>query len=112
MHDEWKRPERVRGILDRVVKSLDLERGLREHRAVSCWPEVVGERVARSARAVAIRKGTLFVEVESSAWMHQLVFLKPTVIERLNERLGAETVGDIVFSMARGRSAREGVNSG
>jgi predicted nucleic acid-binding Zn ribbon protein len=112
LHDQWKSPERVKGILERVVKSLDLEKGLREHRAVSLWPEVVGEHVARSTRAVGVRKGTLFVEVESSTWMHQLVFLKPKVIERLNERLGGGTIGDIVFFMARGRSAREEVKSG
>jgi predicted nucleic acid-binding Zn ribbon protein len=103
-------PEHIRAILERVVKGLDLERGMREQGAVLSWDEVVGERVACCTKAVAIRRSVLFVEVESSAWMHELVFLKPMIVKRLNERLGAGTVRDIVFSVVKRSWTGEGVN--
>jgi predicted nucleic acid-binding Zn ribbon protein len=104
------RAEHIGSILDKVIRSLDLEQGMKEHRAVLCWDDVVGERVARVTRAVAIKKGVLFVEAKNSAWMHELVFLKPMILDRLNEQLGSKAVVDIVFCQAREPEAGREVN--
>ena len=39
------------------------------------------------------------VNVSSAPWMQQLQFLKPELIEKLNETLGKELVEDIRFKI-------------
>jgi hypothetical protein len=51
-------------ILPGLLKQLGLEEGARGWRAVTDWPLVAGERIARHARATSFRDGELTVEVE------------------------------------------------
>jgi len=46
------------------------------------------------------------VEVEGSAWMHELGFLKRELVRNLNRHLGADVVLDVRFVPARGGSLR------
>jgi predicted nucleic acid-binding Zn ribbon protein len=94
--------EALSGALSRLLRELGLERQLQGWRAVEEWPHWVGPRVARHTRAVAFRDGTLVVEVEGSAWMQELGFLKREILRTLNERLGADLVRDIRFTVPRG----------
>jgi len=64
------------------------------------WSEVVGEEVAANARPVQLRQGRLTVSASSSAWAQTLQFMAETVRSRLNERLGADVVGEVVFRHA------------
>jgi predicted nucleic acid-binding Zn ribbon protein len=62
--------------------------------------------MARHTRAVAFREGTLRVEVEGSAWMHELGFLKRDLIIRINQHLGSDLVRDVRFVVPRGGTLR------
>ena len=66
------------------------------------WSGWVGPRIAGHSRAVDFRDGTLFVEVEGSAWMHELGFLKRELVRTINQHLGAECVKDVRFNVSRG----------
>jgi predicted nucleic acid-binding Zn ribbon protein len=98
--------EPVGGVLERVLRDLGLGPALAGWRAVEAWPRVAGPRLARRARAVAFRDGTLHVEVEGSAWMHELGFLKRDLIERIHRDLGTDEVRDLRFSIHRGGNRR------
>jgi len=94
--------ESLSGLLPRVLKQLGLDQGLLGWRAVSEWPQVVGPRIARHTRAVAFRDGVLQVEVEGSAWMHELGFLKRDLVRKVNEHAGSRLVRDVRFIVPRG----------
>jgi predicted nucleic acid-binding Zn ribbon protein len=98
--------EPVAGVLGRVLRDLGLEPTLGGWRAVEAWPRVVGERLARRTRAVAFRDGTLHVEVEGSAWMHELGFLKRDLVERIHRDLGSDEVRELRFTIPRGGNRR------
>ena len=98
--------EAVGGVLGRVLDNLGLSREMTGWQAVEAWPNLVGPRVARHARAVAFRHGTLHVEVEGSAWMQELTFLKPDLARRINQHLGSELVRDVRLSLPRTRFTR------
>ncbi len=94
--------ESVSGVLPRVLRQLGLEEGLLGWRAVHEWEQVVGPRVARHTRATAFREGELVVEVEGSPWMHELGFLKPALVRRINRHLGRRLVRTVRFVVPRG----------
>jgi len=89
-------------VLARVLRQAGLENDVRGFEAVGEWPEAVGPRVAKHTRATGYRDGVLRVEVEGSAWMHEMGFLKRDLIRNLNRRLGAALVRDVRFTVARG----------
>ena len=99
-------PRPLAAILPAVLEQLGLARTAEGWRAVSEWPAVAGARIARHTRALSFRDGTLAVEVEGSAWMHELGFLKRELVRNLNRHLGAEIVQDVRLVPARGRSLR------
>jgi predicted nucleic acid-binding Zn ribbon protein len=94
--------EAVSGVVARLLRGLGLEDGLRGWRAVEEWPETVGPRLARRTRAIEFQDGTLLVEVEGSAWMHEVGFLKRELVQRINARLGAAVVREVRLVLPRG----------
>jgi predicted nucleic acid-binding Zn ribbon protein len=94
--------ESLSGVLPRVFKQLGLEEGLLGWRAVHEWEQAVGPRIARHARAVAFREGVLQIEVEGSAWMHELGFLKADLMRTINRHLGSRLVKNLRFIPPRG----------
>ena len=89
-------------ILPEVLRDLRLEDAAAGWRAVADWPALAGERIAKRTRAVAFRDGVMTIEVEGSAWMHEMGFLKRDLIRNLNRRLGDELIRDVRFAIARG----------
>jgi len=77
--------------------ALGLAERLREADIWRLWPEVVGPAVAARAMPLRIIKGTLTVVVSSGPWKQELGFLKGMMKDKLNDRLGAEVVREIVL---------------
>jgi len=77
--------------------ALGLADRLREADIWRLWPEVVGPTVATRAMPLRIIKGTLTVVVSSGPWKQELGFLKGMMKDKLNDRLGAEVVKEIVL---------------
>ena len=69
-----------------------LEFYLRRH-----WPEVAGDHIAAHTRPDQIRFKKLYLVAESSVWVQQLMFLKPTLIEKINAAGSRPIVSDIVL---------------
>ncbi|MEO5989363.1 MAG: DUF721 domain-containing protein [Candidatus Eisenbacteria bacterium] len=93
-------------ILPALFKSMGLADAAEGWRAVSDWAELAGPRLARHSRAVGFRDGTLTVEVEGSAWMHELGFLKRELVRKVNQHLGSDVVRDVRLVLARGGTLR------
>ncbi len=88
-------------VLSRLLRRLGLEDELQGWRAVEDWARVVGPRVARHTRAIGFEHGVLRVEVEGSAWMHELGYLKQELIRAVNRELGSDRVRDVRFVVPR-----------
>lgn len=57
----------------------------------AAWPELVGDAIARQAWPLRIaRDGTLHVATSSATWANELAFHADEIVERLQDRLGAE----------------------
>ena len=67
----------------------------------SLWDTAVGDVIAKNTRPEAFKGKLLLVNVNSSAWMHQLQFLKKDLIDKINTALGKELVLDIKFKIGQ-----------
>lgn len=73
------------GALERSKSSLCAE----------IWPQIVGHWYGRHSRVVSLDRKELKVCCESAAMAQQLQFDQPTIIARLNERLGGDYIKNI-----------------
>jgi hypothetical protein len=76
--------ERTDSILRGLLKHMGLSSGVSRHGVLERWPKIVGPRIARHAKAERISGGTLFIAVDSSAWMHALVAMKQNLLDKVN----------------------------
>ncbi|MBC2710385.1 MAG: DUF721 domain-containing protein [Desulfosarcina sp.] len=66
---------------------------------VHVWETAVGPPISDNARPFAVKGSLLLVHVSSSAWLHQLRFLKTELLEKLNHGLKNERIEDIKFKI-------------
>lgn len=70
-----------------------------EHRLQAHWREIVGEVLAAHTWPSRIRFRKLFVAVENSVWLHQLMYLKSTLLEKIQSEAPDLYLRDIVFRL-------------
>ncbi len=93
--------EHISRSLEGLLKKLELDKRLLGWSVLEIWDEVVGPRIASNARPVAYRDSKLFVEVSTTAWKHELSFMREDILTRINAKLKKSVVKDIIFSLAR-----------
>lgn len=98
-------PEKINKILPKVIKSLNLNEKFKEIEMVKHWNEIVGEKIARHARAININEANLYVIVDNPVWQAQLFLLKNKILKKFNE-LGAN-LRDIKFIIGKGGTFKE-----
>ena len=87
----------VSSVLEGLARRLGLESKLLESRLRRNWVSIVGEPIASNTWPDQIRYKKLYLLVHNSVWLHQLTFLKPTLIHKLNTVAGGELITDIVL---------------
>lgn len=82
-------------ILPAVLRDRGWEAQIELHSIFLHWRRVVDENAAAHAKPLKIVKGTLWVEVENSAWMQQLQFQRVLLLEAVNGFLRGVKIRDI-----------------
>ena len=89
----------IKTVLDGVLRSCRSDDDVDMIHVWRLWKSAVGDVIAENTRPAAFKGRLLLVHAVSSAYIHQLQFLKAELIARLNEALGREVVGDIKFKI-------------
>ncbi len=84
-------------ILQGVARRQGFDIKLWEYRLQRRWREIVGEVLASHTSPSRIKFRKLYVTVENSVWLHQLTFLKETILEKIHSEIGQDLLTDIVF---------------
>jgi hypothetical protein len=95
------KPRLLRSILEESLKSLGIKTTMKGYSLWGAWREIVGDSVASNAQPSVIRNRILFIEVSHPTWVQQLQFLKPTLLEKINEFLKEEFIHDIRFRLGK-----------
>jgi predicted nucleic acid-binding Zn ribbon protein len=108
-------PQLLEATIGRLIAEQGWEDDVRMHGVFSRWDHLVGREVAQHCRPESFADARLVVRTDSTAWATQMRLLAATVVRRVNEELGEETVrlvdvrGPSAPSWARGRrSVRDG----
>ena len=89
-------PQSLGSVIQDWLRANNLEEKVQEHSVPLYWEEIVGESVARHARVERVDKGKMFVTVESATWRVEVALRREEIRRKLNERLGAEVVKEVI----------------
>lgn len=84
-------------ILQGVARNHGFDVRLWEYRLQKQWGDLAGKVLAHRTWPTRIRFRKLFVVVENSVWLHQLLYLKPTLLKKIQSEAPDLCLRDIVF---------------
>ena len=97
-----RRPTPVGRVVDAVLDRIGIREHVERSTTAARWGEVVGPHIDNVTRAVGLKRGTLFVEVTSAAWMSELNMRRVTLLNRLNVDRERGRIERLVFLQSDG----------
>jgi predicted nucleic acid-binding Zn ribbon protein len=91
------RPVGIGEIVDDLMRSEVLSRGMPIAELASRWPSIVGERLAGETAPLTLDDGVLVVGVSNGPWGAQARFLQQEIRGKADEALGGGAVRSVRF---------------
>lgn len=88
-------PELLGDQIEKMIADRGWQADVAAGSVMSRWPDIVGAQVAGHSEPVAYEDGVLTVRADSTAWATQLRLLTSTILGRLAEDVGPETVVEL-----------------
>ena len=80
-----------------ILKQAGVAEGVDENQVRSAWKELAGDFIAAHSEPVSIKDGHLVLRVTQPAMRFHLEQMKPMLLKRIREALGADRVRSIRF---------------
>ena len=87
------------GLVSSVLKASGANEGLQEEEVRSAWKSLAGDFVSQHAEPASVKNGMLVLRVTQPAMRFHLEQMKPMLLKRIQERLGADKVRSIRFAL-------------
>ncbi|GGF47334.1 UPF0232 protein [Marmoricola endophyticus] len=107
-HPDDRDPQPMDASVERLVADRGWGTELRVHGVFSRWGAIVGPDIAAHATPESYVEGRLVVRADSTAWATQLTLMASSLVRRIDEELGDETVRVVEVLGPRGPSWRKG----
>ena len=81
----------IGAVVKNVLGALQLDRRRAETELVNVWNQTIDPTVTAHAQPVNIRHGTMFVNVDSSVWLDEIVrYRRHEILQRMQHAMGRE----------------------
>ena len=88
----------VGDLMPRVLADLRIDRRQAEAEILKVWNHLIDPNIVAHAKPTRIHKGTLFVTVDSSVWLDEIVrYRRREILERLQHSFGRDLIARISF---------------
>jgi len=85
-------------IMPRVLADLRIDRRQAEAEVVKVWNDLLDPSIVAHAQPTGLHKGTLFVTVDSSVWLSEIVrYRRKEILTRLQHSFGRDFIAKISF---------------
>ncbi len=87
-------------VMRKVLVDLRIDQRQAEAEIARVWKNLVDPTVAAHAQPSGLHKGTLFVQVDTSVWLDEIVrYRRHEILERLQHSFGKEMIKRISFRL-------------
>jgi predicted nucleic acid-binding Zn ribbon protein len=85
-------------IMPRVLSDLRIDRRRAEAEITKVWNDLLDPEIVAHAQPTGLHKGTLFVTVDSSVWLSEIVrYRRKEILARLQHSFGRDLIAKISF---------------
>lgn len=92
------RAQPASAVLPRVLSDLRIDRRRSEAEVVKVWNDLLDPAIVAHAQPTGLRKGTLFVTIDSSVWLSEIVrYRRKEILDRLQHCFGRDLIAKISF---------------
>jgi predicted nucleic acid-binding Zn ribbon protein len=85
-------------MLPKILADLRFDNRRAEAEIVRVWKDLLDPEIVAHAQPTGLRKGTLFVSVDSSVWLDEIVrYRRKEILERLRHSFGPILIQKISF---------------
>lgn len=79
------------------IKEMNIGGKLNESAVINSWEEIVGKAISSRTSNIYIKDKILYVHLNSSVVRNELLMLRSALKEKINQKIGAEVIKDIVL---------------
>ena len=92
--------KKAAAVLPGVLSGLRLDRRQVEAEVARVWNNLMAPDVVAHAQPTGMRKGTLFITVDSSVWLSEIVrYRRQEILDRLRHSFGPQFVKKLSFKL-------------
>ena len=85
-------------LMPNLLTRLGIDRRRSEAEVLKVWNNLIDPTLAAHAQPTGLNKGTLFVTVDSSTWLSEIVrYRRKEILNRLQHSFGTELIARISF---------------
>jgi predicted nucleic acid-binding Zn ribbon protein len=85
-------------VMPGVLKEMRLDRRRTEAEVLKVWGNLIEPEIVAHAQPTGLHKGTLFVTVDSSVWLSEIVrYRRKEILNRLQHSFGRDLITRISF---------------
>ena len=85
-------------LMPRVLADLRIDSRRAEAEIVKVWNHLLDPNIVTHAQPVGLRNGTLFVNVDSSVWLSELVrYRRKEILDRLQHSFGRDVIARVSY---------------
>lgn len=84
-------------VIDHYLRNHKMYGRFKEQEAVAAWPAVMGETIARHTMDISIRKGILYIKLDSAVLRKELEMGKDKIVRMLNEKVDEQVINTVRF---------------
>lgn len=92
------RARKAENILPKVLADLRIDRRRSEAEVLKVWNNLIDPVLIAHAQPTGLHKGTLYVTVDSSVWLSEIVrYRRREILDRLQHSFGRDLIARISF---------------
>ena len=92
------RAQPAKALMPRVLSELRIDKRRGEAEVVKVWNHLLDPEIVAHAQPTGLNKGTLFVTVDSSVWLSEIVrYRRKEILDRLQHSFGRDFIAKISF---------------
>ena len=85
-------------VIPNLLKDLRIDSRQAEAEIVKVWNNLIDPTIVAHAQPVGLRKGTLFVTVDTSVWLAEIVrYRRKEILDRLQHSFGRDVIVKISY---------------
>ncbi|MDQ6631743.1 MAG: DUF721 domain-containing protein [Verrucomicrobiota bacterium] len=87
-------------VLPKILKELRIDRRQAEAEILKVWNNLIDPNLVTHAQPTGLNKGTLFVTVDNSVWLDEIVrYRRREILQRLQHSFGRDLITRISFRL-------------